>query len=81
MINPQDLENPQPAQETTDGREEHCIECSSWFLGCLNGREKWKDKAITPNHRTVQLKDGEKSFVCDAFKLHPDPNRRGRAVY
>ena len=69
------------AETTEDGRDEHCIECSNWFLGCLNGREKWKDKAVMPNHRRVQLKDGDTSFVCDAFNLHPDPERKGRVVY
>lgn len=62
-------------------REHHCTECSKWFLGCLNGREKWHDKAIMPNLREVTLADGTKSHICDAFELHPDPNRKGRAVY
>lgn len=62
-------------------REPHCLECSAWFLGCLNGRERWKDKAVQPNHRQVTLKDGTKSFLCDAFDLDPNPCRKGRAVF
>jgi hypothetical protein len=61
-------------------REPHCLECSNWFLGCLNGREKWKDKAITPNFRTVTLIDGTHSTLCDAFNLDPNPYRHGRVV-
>lgn len=62
-------------------REPHCIECVKWFLGCLNGREKWKDKAAMPNLRQVTLSDGSQSHVCDAFEFHPDPCRKGRAVW
>lgn len=64
-----------------DTREPHCLECANWFLGCLNGREKWKDKAIMPNLRDVVLRDGSKSKLCDAFYLDPNPKRKGRAVY
>ena len=63
-----------------DAREHHCLECASWFLGCLNGREKWKDKAIRPNLRTVTLQDGSTSQLCDAFQLDPNPKRKGRVV-
>lgn len=62
-------------------REPHCLECSNWFLGCLNGREKWKDKAITPNYRQVVLRDGTNSHLCDAFNLDPNPCRHGRVVF
>lgn len=62
-------------------REPHCLECSNWFLGCLNGREKWKDKAITPNYHQVTLRDGTNSHLCDAFNLDPNPCRKGRVVF
>lgn len=68
------------AKKSEDGRDEHCRECSAWFLGCLNGREKWSDKAIMPNHRQVRLEDESVSHVCDAFDLDPNPRRKGRAV-
>lgn len=68
------------ADKTEDGREKHCRECSCWFLGCLNGRERWKDEAITPNLHKVQLEDGTVSFACDAFQLDPNPKRKGRIV-
>lgn len=29
----------------------HCRQCVYWFLGCLRGREKWKDKPVHPNIR------------------------------
>jgi hypothetical protein len=77
---PSSLESYPAAEKAEDGRDKHCRECSNWFLGCLNGREKWKDKAITPNHRHVQLEDGTYSSVCDAFQLDPNPNRKGRVV-
>ena len=75
------MEEIETAVLSKDGRDQHCIECYSWWLGCLNGREKWSDKAITPNKRDVLLSDGTKSVVCDAFGLHPDPERKGRVVY
>jgi hypothetical protein len=62
-------------------REHHCRECSSWFLGCLNGREKWSDKAVRPNFRWVTLQDGSTAGLCDAFQLDPNPYRKGRAVF
>lgn len=62
-------------------REPECLECANWFLGCLNGREKWGDKAITPNKRYITLKDGTKGMLCDAFQLDPNPNRHGRVVF
>lgn len=62
-------------------REPHCRECTAWFLGCLNGRETWKDKAIRPNFRNVTLRDGYIGGLCDAFQLDPNPNRHGRLVY
>lgn len=67
--------------EITDGRVHCCTECSNWFFGCLNGREKWKDKAIMPNHREFKLESGTVESVCDAFVMHPDPCRKGRAVW
>jgi hypothetical protein len=77
---PSSLESYPAAEKTEDGREKHCRECSNWFLGCLNGREKWGDKAITPNERTVKLQDGSTAFVCDAFRLDPNKARKGRVV-
>lgn len=62
-------------------REPNCTECANWFLGCLNGREKWSDKAITPNYRTVELSDGSKGMLCDAFVLNPNPCAKGRVVF
>lgn len=77
---PSSLEHYPAAKKSDDGRDEHCRECSAWFLGCLNGREKWGDKAVTPNHRSVRLEDGKRAFVCDAFALDPNPERKGRVV-
>lgn len=62
-------------------REPHCLECVNWFLGCLNGRENWKDKAVMPNRRLVTLQNGTQEFLCDAFQFHSDPYRKGRVVY
>jgi len=53
-----------------------CELCVHWFLGCLNGRKKWKDKAITPNQRY----EGER-MLCDAFEWDSNSERLGRAVY
>lgn len=64
-----------------DEREPHCLECSCWFLGCLNGREKWKDEAIRPNFHWITLKDGTRGGLCDAFQLDPNPKRHGRVVF
>jgi hypothetical protein len=77
---PSSLEHYPFARKSDDGRDEHCRECSNWFLGCLNGREKWKDEAITPNHRSVRIEDGTRSHVCDAFSLDPNAKRNGRVV-
>lgn len=71
----------QPAKVSDDGRDEGCTECSFWFLGCLRGREKWKDKAIRPNYRRVVRRDGTGTGVCDGFELDSDPHRHGRIVY
>lgn len=65
--------------ETSRRRE--CRECVNWFLGCLNGREKWHDKAITPNFRHEADPDGTTRMLCDAFEFDPDPHRHGRIVY
>lgn len=62
-------------------REIHCDECVNWFLGCLNGREKWGDKAITPNKRFIPLSDGTTGMLCDAFQYDPNPHRKGRVVF
>jgi len=68
----------------------------NWFLGCLRGREKWSDEAVTPNIR-FEGADGRiypyrgggevpkyaypLRMVCDGFEADPDPNRLGRAVW
>ncbi len=71
-----------------------CLECAKWFLGCLNGREKWEDKAKTPNLRYIgqsgkvytpdELTAPEDEYpmrmICDDFEWDPDPNRHGRVV-
>lgn len=77
-------------------RLQDCRLCAKWFLGCLNGREKWADKAITPNMRyagqsgqefpNAQVLDIPEAeyplrMFCDAFEWDPDPERLGRAVY
>lgn len=77
---PSSLEHYPAAEKAEDGREKCCENCQAWFLGCLNGREKWKDKAIQPNHRRVRREIGEIDFVCDAFQLDPNKGRKGRVV-
>lgn len=73
----------------------HCQMCVNWFLGCLNGRNKWQDKVVQPNIRFAGA-DGrtyprfgddppEEAFpmrmICDAFEPDPNPERMGRVVY
>jgi hypothetical protein len=72
-----------------------CEKCVYWFLGCLRGREKWKDAADTPNIRfegadgkvypykggKVPKKALPLRMVCDGFEADPDPTRLGRAVW
>lgn len=72
---------PEETQQLLPLREAHCRECVNWFLGCLNGREKWKDKAVTPNYRRVRLQNGETGGLCDAFEWDPNPHRHGRVVW
>ena len=64
-------------QVTASGRVRlvGCKECTYWFLGCLRGRQEWKDKADTPNARIVNGR-----LRCDAFEWDPDEERQGRAV-
>lgn len=69
-----------------------CRGCVHFFLGCLNGRKKWTDKASTPNFRYagqsgreyIDPPSVESEFplrcFCDAFEADPDPSRRGRVV-
>lgn len=73
-----------------------CEKCVNWFLGCLRGREKWKDRPDTPNIR-FEGADGkvyayrggppapESAYplrvVCDGFEADPDPTRLGRVVW
>ncbi len=70
-----------------------CCLCVSWFLGCLHGRRKWQDKAITPGFRYVGQSGKEYGkhenipeaeyplrMFCDAFNWDPDPERLGRAA-
>lgn len=71
-----------------------CRLCVNWFLGCLNGREQWKDKAITPNRRRIGCSGKEYSLedaitseeypvrmMCDDFRWDPNEERLGRAVW
>lgn len=74
-----------------------CRRCVYWFLGCLRGREKWSDEAVTPNIRfegadgKVYAYRGQTEetppvayplrMVCDGFEADPDPQRLGRAVW
>ena len=69
-----------------------CLDCAHWFLGCLNRRSKWKDKAIMPNYRmvgqsgveySVDIPDSEYPLrgFCDDFYRDPDPERNGRVVW
>lgn len=65
-------------------RPRTCGECDKWFLGCLNGREKWKDPAVMPNLRTEVDEDGTVRRLCDAFEFFPMPDgelRNGRIVF
>ncbi|MEN8134292.1 MAG: hypothetical protein ABFS18_01980 [Thermodesulfobacteriota bacterium] len=72
-----------------------CRLCACWFLGCLNGREKWEDKAITPNmvvvgqsgkvypdknYPTTETEYPLTAMFCNAFIADPRPERRGRVV-
>lgn len=70
-----------------------CRRCANWFLGCLNGREKWADDAVRPNFRYAgqsgaEYTDYDKApgadrplrRVCDAFEWHPDPEVQGRVI-
>lgn len=57
-----------------------CRECTYWFLGCLHGREKWHDQAVTPNKRYFANGLGEPAMRCDAFEWDHDEERRGRCV-
>jgi len=70
-----------------------CILCQSWFLGCLNGREKWKDKAVSPGKKYIGKSGAEFEpeeippdheypvrAYCDAFTWDIDPDRLGRVV-
>lgn len=63
-------------------RKPGCSECRSCFLGCLNGRKKWKDKAITPNYRGTGYADyfGHEDSICDAFRWTPCGRNHGVAV-
>jgi hypothetical protein len=74
-----------------------CPLCVNWFLGCLNGRQNWTDKAVHPNFRFVGVSGKEYSYsirhenipgaeyplrmFCDAFEWDPKPERLGRVVY
>jgi len=81
---------PMPKHRGVDGetsaalflRRACCTECGRFFLGCLNGRKKWKDKAITPNYRDGVDSDwwGHPSSLCDAFKWSVRGNQHGVAV-
>jgi len=70
-----------------------CRLCVNWFLGCLNGRRKWTDKAVKPNfryagqsgreygeHENIPAAEFPLRMHCDAFTRDPDPGRLGRVV-
>lgn len=63
-------------------RQAGCSECSHFFLGCLNGRKKWKDEAITPNWRASGHEDyfGRQDSICDAFRWARHGRGHGVAV-
>lgn len=54
-----------------------CDECCHWFLGCLNKRMTWKDKAIMPNLRFLDpnKEGGYNRTRCDDFEWRPELNR------
>lgn len=58
-------------------RKPDCEECYHWFFGCLNGRDKWQDKANTPNLRFLDpnTKGGHDRMRCDAFDWRPESIR------
>lgn len=71
----------------------HCRLCMNWFLGCLNGRSTWKDKAVRPGFRLTGQSGREYQEPdsipgaelplrshCDEFEWGPDPERLGRVV-
>ncbi len=72
-----------------------CLSCANWFLGCLNGRKIWKDKAIMPNLRSVgksgkeytdeELPEDKDEYplrtFCDNFFQDPRPERQGRVIF
>ena len=62
---------------TGEKRKPDCEECCHWFLGCLNGRKKWKDKTITPNLRFLDQNKagGHDRMRCDAFDWRPEAIR------
>jgi protein gp37 len=63
-------------------RRPGCSECRYFFVGCLHGRKKWKDEAVTPNYRTCEHRSyfGHEEYICDSFKWHKDSVGHGVAV-
>jgi protein gp37 len=63
-------------------RHKGCRECRYHFLGCLNGRTEWKDKAVTPNFRSSGHNDffGCPDCLCDAFEWGLHSEDHGVAV-
>lgn len=55
---------------TGEQRKPDCDECSHWFLGCLNGRKKWRDKAKILNLRFLDKNEngGYDRMRCDEFE-------------
>lgn len=58
-----------------------CKSYRFWFLGCLHGREEWKDKSVRPNFRVLNMYTPQAVGLCDAYEADPDPERQGRVLY
>lgn len=63
-------------------RRSGCSECRFHFLGCLRGRKRWEDEAVSPNFRACDHRDyfGSPEHTCDGFEWHKDPVGHGVAV-
>jgi len=63
-------------------RQQACSECRSFFLGCLRGRNEWKDEPVTPNFRATGKVDWwhRPDHVCDGFRWNPRGDQHGVAV-
>jgi hypothetical protein len=71
-----------------------CPLCVNWFLGCLNGRNKWADKSVKPGF--CYTGQSSKEYIscadippteyplrmhCKAFIWDPNSERLGRVVF